>query len=44
MKRVKVYRNNYKGHMDNNKGNEMRRAGVVGRGMGKRQKIVLEQQ
>ena len=46
--RVKGYRNNCKGHMDNNKGwwkwgSEAGRAGVVGRGRGERQKIVLEQ-
>ena len=42
-KRVKGYRNNYKGHMDNNKGGwkwgrEVGRPGVVGRGGGNRQK------
>ena len=45
----RVYRNNYKRHMDNNKagwklGKEVGRAGVVGRGGGKRQKTVLEKQ
>ena len=47
-----VCRNNSKGHMDNNgggggrrkQGREVGRAGVVGRGGGKRQKTVLEQQ
>ena len=43
-----AYRNNYKGHMDNNKGGwkhgrEVERAGVVARGGGERQKTVLEQ-
>ena len=42
-------RNNYKGHMDNNKvewkqGREMGRSWVAGRDRGERQKTVLEQQ
>ena len=44
-----VYRNNYKGHVDNKKGGwkqgkELGRAEVVRRGREKRQKTVLEQQ
>ena len=46
---IYCYRNNYKGHVDKNKGGwkpgrEVGMAGVVGRGVGKRQKTVLEQQ
>ena len=42
-----VYRNNYKGHMDNNEGGwkqgrEVGRVGVVERGGGNWQKTVLE--
>ena len=45
----RVCRNNYKGHMDNYKGcwkqgREVGRTGMVGRGGGRRQKTVLEQQ
>ena len=45
----RVFRNNYKGHMDKtkgrwNQGREVRMAGIVGRGGRKRQTTVLEQQ
>ena len=45
----RVFRNNYKGHMDKNKAGwkQGRKVGVVGgrgRGVGKRQKTVFEQQ
>ena len=45
----RVFRNNSKGHMGKtkggwNQGREVGMAGVVGRGEGKRQKTILEQQ
>ena len=46
----RVCRNYYKGHMGNNKGGEWKqgrevgKTGMVGRGWGRRQKTVLEQQ
>ena len=44
----RVYRNNYKGHMDTKggwkQGRDVGRAGVVWRGGWKRQKTVIEQQ
>ena len=48
-KRVRVFRNNYKGHMDKTKrgwdqGREVLMAGVGGSGGGKMQTTVFEQQ
>ena len=48
-KEGRVLRHNYKGHMDKTEvgwkqGREVGKAGVVGRGKGRGQKTVLEQQ
>ena len=39
-----TYRNNYKGHMDNNKGGGWKLGKEVGRAGGQKQKTVVEQQ